>query len=165
MLPSVCPLTMRVSAARMETSAPHCKTRLATSGLSVVWVPLKSHPHQPVTGQGFGLGGASRVNQPPGRRGSGMAEDGLDLPFLHHGAFVQDGHPVADLLHHAHLVGNDHHRDTQFPVDLLDQLQDGMGGVGIQGTGGLVTEQDLGIGGQGASNGDALLLTTRELGR
>ena len=34
---------------------------------------------------------------------------------------VQNGHAVADLLHHAHLMGNDHHGDAQLTVDILDQ--------------------------------------------
>ena len=55
----------------------------------------------------------------------------------------------ADLLHHRHFVGDDHHGDAQPLVDVLDQLQDIPGGLGIQRGGGLVAQQDLGVGGQG----------------
>ena len=72
---------------------------------------------------------------------------------------------VADLFHHRHLVGDDHHGDAQPLVDVLDQLQDVLGGLGVQGGGGLVAQQDLGVGGQGPGDGDALLLAAGELGR
>ena len=39
-----------------------------------------------------------------------------------------------------------------------------MGGVGVKGAGSLVAQQHLGLGGQGAGNGDALLLAAGELG-
>ena len=71
----------------------------------------------------------------------------------------------ADLLHHAHLVGDDHHGDTQLFVDIPDQLQNLPGGVGVQRTGGLVAQQYLGVGGQCAGDGDALLLAAGQLGR
>ena len=69
----------------------------------------------------------------------------------------------ADLLHHAHLVGDDHHGDAQLAVDVLNQLQDLPGGFGVQGAGGLVAQQHLGIGGQSPGDGNALLLTAGEL--
>ena len=72
---------------------------------------------------------------------------------------------IADLFHNAHLVGDDHHRDAQLPVDVLDKGQDGVGGVGVQRTGGLVAEQDFGIRRQCTGNGDALLLAAGQLGR
>ena len=72
---------------------------------------------------------------------------------------------IADLLHNAHLMGDDHHRDAQLPVDVLDQGQDRVGGVGVQRAGGLIAEQDLGFSCQCAGNGNALLLAAGELGR
>ena len=62
-------------------------------------------------------------------------------------------------------MGDDHHRDAQLPVDVLDQGQDGVGGVGVQRTGGLIAEQDLGVSCQCAGNGNALLLAAGKLGR
>ena len=54
---------------------------------------------------------------------------GVGKNFLHRALFhdhtaVQDGHTVADLFHHAHLVGDDHYGDAQLLVDVLDQGQD-----------------------------------------
>ena len=77
---------------------------------------------------------------------------------------VQNGHVGTDLLHHGHLVGDDDDGDTQALVDVLDEAQDGAGGGGVQGGGSLVAQQDLGVGGQGAGDGDALLLAAGELG-
>ena len=65
---------------------------------------------------------------------------------------------ITDGLDHAHLMGNDHHGDAQLLIDIPDQLQNLMGGVGIQSTGGLVAQQHLGLGSQRTGNGDALLL-------
>ena len=71
---------------------------------------------------------------------------------------------VADLLHHAHLMGDDDHGDAQLAVDLTDKAEDLLGGAGIEGRGGLVTQQHLGIGGQRTGDGHTLLLTAGELG-
>ena len=51
--------------------------------------------------------------QVPGRLGLGGGEHRRYQAVLHHLAIVQDGHVGADLLHHAHLVGDDHHGDAQ----------------------------------------------------
>ena len=92
-----------------------------------------------------------------------MAEDGLHLTLLDDGAVVQNGHAVADFLHNAHLVGDDNHRDAQLAVDFLNQLQNRVGGVGVQRTGGLIAKQHLRVGCQCAGNRNALLLATRQL--
>ena len=60
----------------------------------------------------------------------GVREDLLHRAFLHHNAAVQNSNVIADLFHNAHLMGDDHHRDAQLLVDVLDQGQDGVGGVG-----------------------------------
>ena len=95
----------------------------------------------------------------------GVREDLLHGALLHHDAAIQNGNVIADLLHNTHLMGDDHHRDAQLLVDVLDEGQDGMGGVGVQRTGGLVAQQDLGVRCQCAGNGDALLLTAGQLCR
>ena len=61
-------------------------------------------------------------------------------------------------------MGDDHNRDAQLFVDVLDECQDGVGRVGVQRTGGLIAEQDFGVGGQRTGDGDALLLAAGELG-
>ena len=97
---------------------------------------------------GSGCCAAVGGHQPPGCRGAGVGKDGLHFAFLHHFAAVQNGHPAADLLHHAHLVGDDHYRSAQLFVDILDQGQDRVGGGGVQGAGSLVAQQHLGVGSQ-----------------
>ena len=62
-------------------------------------------------------------------------------------------------------MGDDHHGDTQLPVDVPDQLQDLPGGIGIQGAGGLIAQQHSGMGGQRTGDGHALLLSAGQLGR
>ena len=62
-------------------------------------------------------------------------------------------------------MGDDDHGDPPLPVDLLQKLQDGIGGGGIQCGGSLVTQQHLRVRGQSSGNGDALLLTAGQLHR
>ena len=48
-------------------------------------------------------------------------------------------------------------------MEVTQKLEDGLGGVGVQGAGGLITEQDVRLVGQCPGDGHTLLLTTREL--
>ena len=80
-------------------------------------------------------------------------------------ALVDDGHPVADGLDHGHLMGDDDDCNAHGLVDLLQKLKDRFGGIGIQGAGGLVTEEYLWIGGNGPGNGYPLLLASGKLCR
>ncbi|MPM73959.1 hypothetical protein SDC9_120944 [bioreactor metagenome] len=41
---------------------------------------------------------------------------------------------------------NDHNGDAELLVDFLEKVQDGTGGGRVQGAGGLITKQYLGIG-------------------
>ena len=93
-----------------------------------------------------GIGPAGEY-QPPAGCGLGGGKHRRYQALLCHLAAVQNGDLIADFLHHAHLVGDDDHGDAQLPVQLPDQLEDLVGGVGIQGTGGLVAQQHLGLGG------------------
>ena len=95
--------------------------------------------------------------------GAGVGEHIVDAALLGHGAAVEDGHMGADLTDDGHLVGDDDDGDAQPAVDVLQQGQDGLGGHGVEGAGGLVAEQHLGVAGEGAGDGDALLLTAGEL--
>lgn len=54
---------------------------------------------------------------------------------------------------------------AQLPVQVAQQLEDGAGGLRVEGAGGLVGEQHLGVAGESAGDADALLLTAGELGR
>ena len=87
----------------------------------------------------------------------GVGENFFHGVLLGHHAVVQNGDPVADFLDDIHLVGDDHHSDAQLLVQLLQQIQNRQGRGGVQGRGRLVTQQDLGVRGQGAGDGHALL--------
>ena len=78
---------------------------------------------------------------------------------------VQNGDFAADFLNDLHIVGDDHDGNAKPPVDVLNQTQDVSCGLGVQGGGGFVAQQDLGVGGQGPGNGDALLLAAGQLRR
>jgi hypothetical protein len=53
--------------------------------------------------------------------------------------------------------------EAELPVEVAQELEDGAGGLRVEGAGGLVGEQDLGIAGEGAGDADALLLAAGEL--
>ena len=94
-----------------------------------------------------------------------MAEDSLYLALLDDGAVIENGHTVADLLHNAHLVGDDDDCDAQLTVDFLNELQNGVGRVRVQGARRLVAEQHLRVRCQRAGNRNALLLAAGQLRR
>jgi len=79
-------------------------------------------------------------------------------------AFVNNCYPIADGLNHCHFMSNHNHGNSQLPVNLLEQLQDRLGCVGIQGAGCLITEKHLGIRGNRSCNRHSLLLTAGQLG-
>lgn len=54
--------------------------------------------------------------------------------------------------------------EAELAVEVAQQLEDGAGGLGVEGAGGLVGEEHLGVAGQGAGDADALLLAAGELG-
>ena len=61
-------------------------------------------------------------------------------------------------------MGNQHHGDAQLGVDPLEQLQNALGGHGIQRAGGFVAQEHFGIAGQRPGDGDPLLLAAGQLG-
>ena len=60
------------------------------------------------------------------------------------------------------LVGDDDDRDA-LPVDVEQDIHHLLRGLGIEGPGGLIGEDHLGLGDEGAGNGHALFLATGEL--
>ena len=62
-------------------------------------------------------------------------------------------------------MGDDQDGDAQGAVDLLQKPEDGLGGLRVQGAGGLVAEQDLRVAGQSPGDGHPLLLPPGQLGR
>ena len=140
--------------------------RLATSGLSVVWVPLKATRTNAAAGGQFGLRGPGRGRPGGGPPGFwGVEKISLTAP-------CSTTRPASKIATLRQICSTtliwwviDDHRDAEFAVDVLDQLQNGVGGVGVKRAGGLVAQQDLGIGGKGAGDGHALLLPAGELRR
>ena len=62
------------------------------------------------------------------------------------------------------VMGDDDDRDAVVAAGVLQQLQDLLARLVVEGAGGLVAEQQLGVFSHGASDGDALLLSARKLG-
>ena len=78
---------------------------------------------------------------------------------LHDDSPVQNGHLVADLLHHLHLVGDYDYCNAHRVVNIFKKLQNGAGGVGVKGRGGLIAQKNFWVCCECACNGDALLLS------
>ena len=71
---------------------------------------------------------------------------------------------VGDVAGEAHLVGDDDQRGAGLG-ELADDVQDLVDQFRVQGRGGLVEEQDLGVQGKGPGDRDALLLAAGKLAR
>ncbi len=63
------------------------------------------------------------------------------------------------------VVGDDGGGGAEFAIDAIDGFEDEDAGFGVKSAGRLVAEQDAGALGDGAGNGDTLLLAAGELGR
>ncbi len=72
-----------------------------------------------------------------------------------------------DLIRHVFeggVVGDHHDEAVLFCGDVVEQFEDLLARGVIEGARGLVAEEELGVFGDGAGDGDALLFTPRELG-
>ena len=101
-----------------------------------------------------------------GRRGSGCQA----APSVTLRAWIADDEAVADLDHapgmRGHLGGvRDQDDRVTLPGEILEQRQDLGAALAVQRAGGLVREDDLAAVHERAGDGDALLLTARQLGR
>jgi hypothetical protein len=65
-----------------------------------------------------------------------------------HLALVHGQHAVADLGHQRHVVLHHQHRDAQFMLDVLDPERHVLGLLDVEAGGGLVQQQQLGLGAQ-----------------
>ena len=74
------------------------------------------------------------------------------------GAGGEESDDVTDAAGEAHGVG-DEEEVTLFAFELFDGVENFGGGLGIEGGGGLVEKEELGLDGHGAGDGDALLLS------
>ena len=94
---------------------------------------------------------------------AGVIEDLVDGAGLHNLAGVHHVHIVRHLGHHPQVVGDVDDRDAPLLLDAADQLQDlGLDGH-IQGGGGLVADQQVGVAGQGDGDDHTLAHAARQL--
>ena len=100
-----------------------------------------------------------------GQLGAGGGEQLADRAGLDDPALLHQRGRVADRLDDVHLVRDEQDGQAELPVEVAQQLEDGAGGLRVEGAGGLVGEQHLGVAGQGAGDADALLLAAGELAR
>ena len=93
----------------------------------------------------------------------GVIEDILQRAVFHDLAGVHDGHLVAALRHDAQVMGDEHHRRAEFLFQLVYHPHHlGLDGH-VQGGGGLVGQQQLGVAGQGSGDNHPLLHAAGEL--
>ena len=109
------------------------------------------------------LGRALGKDERFGNVGFRVGEHIADVADLGDAALVDDGHALTDLLDDAHLVRDDDDRHAERLVDLLEQTEDRLRGVRVEGAGGLVAQEVFRPRRQGAGDGHALLLTAGEL--
>src|SRR4051812_7820106 len=94
----------------------------------------------------------------------GVVDDAAGGSLLDDAALVQEDDRVGDLPREADLVRDDDERHA-VPRELLDDGEDLADQLGVQRRGRLVEEDDVGLQGQGAGDGDPLLLSSGELSR
>ena len=92
------------------------------------------------------------------------ADDVGQGPGLDDAAAVEQGNRVADALDDVHLVRDDQDGEAAAAADLHDQVEDLVGRLRIEGGGGLVEQQHVGVGGQGAGDADPLPHAAGQLG-
>ena len=92
-----------------------------------------------------------------------VGKDALYRPLLYHASVHKNGDVVANALHYVHGVRDDKDGGARLLVNLVQQVKNLLCAGWIECGGCLVAEYVLGVGGQGAGNGHALLLSAREL--
>src|SRR5690349_2230518 len=92
----------------------------------------------------------------------GIGEELFRRGVLNDLAVGHKDHAVCGLAGEAHFVG-DHDHGHALLGELDHHIQDLVDHFGVQRRGGFVEQHDLGLHGQGAGNGDALLLATGQL--
>ena len=92
-----------------------------------------------------------------------VVEEFFGLGLLHHGAQVHDGHLVAQVADHGHLVGDEEHGQGELLPQIHHQVQDlGLDGH-VQGGDRLVGHDEGGVQQQGPGDGQTLELTAGHL--
>ena len=96
---------------------------------------------------------------------AGLVEDVVYRPLLHDLAGIHDGDLVADLSHHAQVVGDEDNAHVSLLLELLHELQNlGLNGH-VQSSGGLVGNQQLGVADEAHGDHDTLAHAAGELVR
>ena len=93
-----------------------------------------------------------------------VGEEMLRRALLDDLAVGHEDNAVGHRAGEAHLVGDDHHGDVLLVSQPDHDVQHFLNGLGVQRTGGLIEQDDLGLCTQGPRNGDALLLAAGQLG-
>ena len=94
-----------------------------------------------------------------------MVEQGAHLRFLHQLAAVHDNHAVGGFGHHAQVVRDQKHGHAGLVAQAAQQVKDLRLDGHVQGRGGLVGDQQLGVAGQRHGDHDALAHAARHLVR
>src|SRR5258706_380182 len=84
-----------------------------------------------------------------------IAEDLPDRPGLDDASLLQHGDAITDLADPRHLMGDQHDRQAEPPVDVAQQIEDRLRRLGIERRGRFVAEQDAGIVDERPSDADA----------
>ncbi|MNG93892.1 hypothetical protein D3C79_528770 [compost metagenome] len=105
------------------------------------------------------------LDELPGNRLLRLGKDVNYRAFLHDAAVFHHRHAVADFAHHVHFVGDQHNGQVQLTVDIQQQFENRICGLGIKRRGGFIAQQHARVIGQCAGNADALLLPAAELRR
>ena len=82
-----------------------------------------------------------------------------DLAEIHH------GHPIRDVAHHRQVMGDDHIRQVEFFLQVLQQIEDLRLNRDVQGRDRLVGNDEPGAQRKSSGNADPLPLTPGELVR
>ena len=93
-----------------------------------------------------------------------IRENVIYISLFHNPAVFHHGHTVRDPLDDRHLMGNQYDGDPKFPVQFLQQRQNGFRRLRIQRAGGFVRKQNRRIRRQGPGNGHPLFLAPGKLG-
>ena len=80
-------------------------------------------------------------------------------------ADVHHRHPVGDVLHHAHVVGDEQVRQVELPLERLEQVEDLCLDRHVERRHRLVTHDEVRLDDEGSRDPDALPLAARELVR
>ena len=104
------------------------------------------------------------VQELPQARMAGGSEEHFRLAHFHNLTLIHKDEAVGDSARKAHFVGHANHGHAFFR-QLDHNVQHFAHHFGVKGRGGFVKEHDGGLHGQGARNGNALLLPARKHGR